>query len=71
MFGRKPLVIIFDELLSGETRWRHVGGRYDCVRSRDFLSRFPDRDDRIARRTVDAGSPLTKKQNPTVTGGLQ
>jgi|GEM_PF-2625437 len=71
MFGRKPSVIIFDELLSGETRWRHVGDRYDCERSRDLLARFPDPADRIARRTVEAGSPLTKKQNPTVTGGLQ
>jgi len=40
MFGRKPSVIILDELLTGETRWRHVGDRYDCEWSRDFLSRF-------------------------------
>lgn len=71
MFGSKPSVIIFDELLSGETRWRHVGDRYDCEWSRDLLARFPDRADRIARRIVEAGSPSTKKQNPTVTGGLQ
>ncbi|QFP61907.1 hypothetical protein [Brucella anthropi] len=71
MFGRKPSVIFIDELLPGETRWRHVGDRYDCERSRDLLSRFPDRADRIARRSVEAGAPLTKKQNPTVTGGLQ
>ena len=52
-------------------RWRHPFSRYGCDRSRHLISRFPDQSDRIARRSVEAGSPLTKKQTPTVLGGLQ
>lgn len=52
-------------------RWRHQFSRFGCDRSRRLVSRFPDQADRIARCSVEAGSPLTKKQTPTVLGGLQ
>lgn len=52
-------------------RWRHPFSRFGCDRSLHLVSRFPDQADRIARRSVEAGSPLTKKQTPTVLGGLQ
>lgn len=52
-------------------RWRHPFSRFGCDLSRRLVSRFPDQADRIARRSVEAGSPLTKKQTPTVLGGLQ
>ncbi|WP_421565933.1 hypothetical protein [Ochrobactrum sp. EDr1-4] len=52
-------------------RWRHPFARFGCDRSLQLVSRFPDQADRIARRSVEAGSPLTKKQTPTVLGGLQ
>lgn len=52
-------------------RWRHPVSRYGCDYSRRLISRFPEQADRIARRSIEAGSPLTKKQTPTVLGGLK
>lgn len=73
MMTGKPLkFLIIDELEEPQLpRWRHSHSRYGCDRSIYIVSRIPDQADRIARRTVEAGSPFTKKQNPTVTGGLQ
>lgn len=72
MSGKTLKFLIIDETEAPQLpRWRHSFSRYGCDRSLQLLARFPDLADRIARRTVEAGSPLTKKQNPTVTGGLQ
>lgn len=63
---------IIDELDQPQPpRWRHPFSRYGCERSHRLISRFPEQADRIARRSVEADSPLTKKQTPTVIGGLQ
>ncbi|WP_024900293.1 hypothetical protein [Brucella rhizosphaerae] len=70
--GRALKFIIMDEVDRPQTpRWRHPFSRFGCELSRRLVSRFPDQADRIARRSVEAGSPLTKKQTPTVLGGLQ
>ncbi len=69
--GRALKFIIIDE--SDQSKgpyWRHPSSRFESERTRRLLSRFPDQADRIARRTIEAGSPLTKKQTPTVLGGL-
>jgi|GEM_PF-3278242 len=51
--------------------WRHPVTRYGCNRSRHFVSGFPTQADLVARRVVEAVSPLTKKQKPHVIGGLK
>lgn len=72
MSGRSLKFIIIDELDQPQPpRWRHPFSRYGCDYSRRLISRFPEQADRIARRSVEAGSPLTKKQTPTVLGGLK
>lgn len=69
--GRALKFLIIDELdQSQPPRWRYPFSRFGCDRSRHLVSRFPDQADRIARRTIESGSPLTKKQTPTVLGGL-
>jgi len=70
--GRALKFIIMDEVDQPQPmRWRHPFSRFGCDRSLHLVSRFPGQADRIARRSVEAGSPLTKKQTPTVLGGLQ
>ncbi|OYR18925.1 hypothetical protein [Brucella thiophenivorans] len=70
--GRAFKFLIIDELGQPEApRWRYPFSRFGCERSRKLVSRFPHQADRIARRSVEAGSPLTKKLTPTVLGGLQ
>lgn len=70
--GRAFKYLIVDEMDQTQPpRWRYPFSRFGCCRSRHLVSRFPDQVDRIARRSVEAGSPLTKKQTPTVLGGLK
>lgn len=71
MTSRPPMKYLKHDGGGWKMKWRHPLSRYGCDRSARLISRFPDQADRIARRTVEAGSPLTKKQNPTVTGGHQ
>lgn len=72
MLGRSLKFIIIDELDQPQPpRWRHPVSRYGCDYSRRLISRFAEQVDRIARRSVEAGSPLTKKHTPTVLGGLK
>lgn len=72
MAGRAFKYLTIDELDQTQPpRWRYPLSRFCSDRTRRLLSRFPDQVDRIARRTVEAGSSLTKKQTPTVLGGLK
>jgi len=72
MSGRAFKYLVIDELDQTQPPlWRYPFSRFGCDRSHHLVSRFPDQVDRIARRTIEAGSPLTKKQTPTVLGGLK
>lgn len=70
--GRAFKYLIIDELDQTQPpRWRYPLSRFCSDRTRRLLSRFPEQADRIARRSVETGSPLTNKQTPTVLGGLK